>query len=138
MRSQGQSSEMKWWGRWLGVGGMAFSVLVGLSACQTTPLISGGMERVEQYKVDPKLPACVGEASRDCVVLVTFNANPWVDVFLDSQYVGRTPLENVRVKPKTYKMRLVNNSISLDYSAQKEILVPPGGERITLDFQVSK
>lgn len=135
MRAEQISSRVSSWGARVSLGLLLFG---GITACQSTPLLSDRMERVEQYKVDPMLPSCQSEKNRDCVVLVTFNANPWVDVFLDAQYVGRTPLENVRVKPKTYKMRLVNSSISLDYSAQKEFQVPPSGERITLDFQVNK
>jgi len=111
-----------------------------LQGCASVPRpLARQEERVEQYQVDPGLPRCTGREDRNqsCVLLVSFSAQPWMDVFLDSHYVGRTPMTDVRILPKAYKMRLVNSSQNLDYATQKSFEVPPEGERISLNFAIN-
>lgn len=111
---------------------------LGMGGCSSLSQVQKE-EQVVQYSVDKTAPRCSGTGQQvaDCVVLVSFTAQPWVDVFLDSQYVGRTPLTDVPVKPKKYEMRLVNPSLNLNYASQKAFEVPPEGERITLNFNVN-
>lgn len=129
--------------RWTpALAGMILTMLgaASLQACASIPLpLAKQDERVEQYQVDPGLPRCTGKEDRNqsCVLLVSFTADPWMDVFLDSHYVGRTPMTDVRILPRAYKMRLVNSSQNLDYATQKSFEVPPEGERISLNFAMN-
>lgn len=109
-----------------------------LCACSGIP-VAAREERVEQYVVDPALPRCTGKErlNENCVLLVSFTADPWMDVFLDSRYVGRTPMTDVRILPRTYKLRLINPSEKLDYATQKSFDIPPEGERISLNFAMN-
>lgn len=100
------------------------------------PALGQPPERVEQFSVEPGAPRCQSahDTNRDCVVLVNFQSDPWVDIFLDAQYVGRTPLLDVRVKARAYKVRLVNPGIKLDYSYDKQFNPTAPDEKITLTF----
>lgn len=126
-------------GRGRGVGAWALLTLVcgiGTGCGGVLPGIGQPPERVEQFSVDPALPRCQGstDTGRDCVVLVNFQSDPWVDVFLDAQYVGRTPLLDVRVKARTYKLRLYNPEIKLDYSYDKQFNPISPEDKIDLSF----
>ena len=114
------------------------AALFGLTGCGgVLPPLGQPPERVEQFSVDPAAPRCQSthDSNRDCVVLVNFQSDPWVDIFLDAQYVGRTPLVDVRVRARAYKVRLVNPGIKLDYSYDKQFNPTAPDDKITLTFK---
>lgn len=63
--------------------------------------------------------------------LLVLNVKPWAKVYLDGNYLGRTPLSAIRLYAGSHTLKLTNNR-----SSRSRKIYIRGGQRRVLNFRL--